>query len=163
MVMFGATQVRKAAEALRAQKAFRSDGTPVLGIRRVIPCVVTYDAIPVFPPISDSYEHHLEQKTQMRLFGGEDGIYPLQFFDVEFLESWESKFDLSPESGSPFGYLETRARDPLLRHREIDSQHVVGNPHPESPRPFENLVQRSFDSLESEVRLWLSSEARSKS
>ena len=99
----------------------------------------------------------------MRLFEEENGIYPLQFFDAEFLESWEGKFDLSPESGSPFGYLEMRARNPLLRYREIDPRHVVGSPRLENPRPFENLVQRSFDCLESEIRLWLSPEARAKS
>ena len=161
MVLVGAVQVRQAAEALRDQKAFRDDGTLILGIHRVIPCVITYDAIPLFPPLSDCYERHLERGTQMRLFGEEDGIYPLQFLDVEFLESWESKFDLSPESGSPFGYLETRARNPMLRYREIDARHVVGNPCAETPRPFETLVQKSFDSLESEIRLWLSPEARS--
>lgn len=162
VVMFGAMQARTAAEALQTKKAFRSDGTPIVGIRRVIPCVITYETIPLFPPLSDCYERHLEQTAGMRLFGEADGIYPLQFFDIDFLESWESQFDLSPECGSPFGYLETRARNPYLRYREIDSRHVVGSPRPESPRPFENLVRRSFYTLESEIRLWLSPEARVK-
>ena len=77
----------------------------------------------------------------MRLFREENGVYPLQFLDADFLESWETNFDLSPESGSPFGYLETRARDPMLRHVGIDSSRVVGHARPESPRPFENLVE----------------------
>jgi hypothetical protein len=155
MVKDGAMQVKHAAEALLAREAVRTDGTPILGIRRVIPCVLTYDSVPLSPPVFDVYESHLEREAKMPLFREDNGVYPLQFLDADFLESWETNFDLSPESGSPFGYLETRARDPLLRHREIDSSRVVGHARPESPRPFENLVERAAGLLGTEGRSWL--------
>jgi hypothetical protein len=160
MVKTGALQVHQAAKALLSGQAVRANGEPISGIRRVIPCVVTYDRIPLFPPISDFYEKHLEREAKENLFQQHDGIYPLQFVDVDFLESWETCFDLSPESGSPFGYLEMRARDPKLRFRDVNRNHVVGSPRPESPRPFENLVEKSFDLLDTEIRSWLLPEAR---
>jgi hypothetical protein len=126
MVENGALQVHRAAQALLAGKAIRANGEPILGIRRVIPCVVTYDRIPLFLPVSDFYEKHLEREIQKQLFQEGNGIYPLQFLDADFLESWETSFDFSPESGSPFGYLETRARDPKLRFRPVRLNQVVG-------------------------------------
>jgi hypothetical protein len=158
MVKNGALQVNHAAKALLAGEAVRADRTPILGIRRVIPCVLTYDNVPLYPlypPVSDFYENHLEREVNMPLFREEKGVYPLQFLDAAFLESWESNFDLSPESGSPFGYLETRARDPMLRHGEIDGSRVAGHARPESPRPFENLVESAAALLGAEGRSWL--------
>ncbi len=160
MVKNGAEQAYEAAQALRASKAIRANGEAILGIRRVIPCVITYDRIPLFPPITDFYEKHLEHEAKAPYFQEENGIYPLQFMNIDFLESWETCFDLCSESGSPFGYLETRARDPKLRFRDVDMRRVVGKPRPESPRPFENLVERSFDLLGTEIRSWISPEFR---
>ena len=67
----------------------------------------------------------------------------MQFFDIEFLESWESKFDLSPESGAPFGYLEQRARDFRLRYRAVVDSEVKLPARPERPKPFDNLSAKA--------------------
>ena len=152
MVKEGARQVREAAEALLLGKAFRPDGTAITGVRRVIPCVVTYDTLPLFPIISGLYEDHLERELDVHLFRQENGIYPLQFLDALFIEAWESHFDLSPECGSPFGYLETRARDPIRRHMEIDDSMIVGGARPEAPRPFNDLVEAAFKLVQTEAR-----------
>lgn len=150
----GAEQAYRAALALRAGNAVRaSNRSPIEGIRFVVPCVITYEDIPLYELISDFYEDHLAALTQMSLFRSQNGIEPLQFFDVDFLESWETSFDLSPNSGAPFAYLLCRARDPLIRHRPIKDGIVAGN-RPEAPTPFDDVTMESKRFLESLARSW---------
>ncbi|MGH8678555.1 MAG: hypothetical protein ACREUQ_09425, partial [Burkholderiales bacterium] len=147
----GAEQAYRAAKALRAGVAVRvSDGKPIDGIRFVVPCVVTYEDIPLYDLTASIYERHLAKVTGSPLFSSEDGIEPLQFFDVDFLESWESKFDLSPNSGAPFAYLVQRARDPLLRYKSIQDG-IASSQRPEAPRPFDELISESRIFIEAQV------------
>lgn len=82
----------RASRALREGRAVRAkEGSAIEGIRFVVPCVVTYDTIPLFHPVSEFYETHLQKKTGLKLVRAEDGIEPLQFFTVDFLESWRSR------------------------------------------------------------------------
>lgn len=71
-------------------------------------------------PVPTSTSDIWKTKTGLRLFLEDNGIYPLQFFDIEFLESWEAHFDLSPEAGVPFAYLGERSRKAELRYRPVD-------------------------------------------
>ena len=150
----GAEQAYRAARALRAGVAVRaSNGLQIEGIRFVVPCVVTYEDNPLYFPISDFYERHLEDVTSLPLFTPNDGIEPVQFFDVDFLESWEMQFDLSPNSGAPFGYLLQRARDPRLRHRGIQNGVVQGR-RENGPTPFDDTINQSRAFLDELVRSW---------
>ncbi len=154
VLLEGAKQAYRAALALRASLAVRaSDGKPIEDIRFVVPCVITYEDIPLYHPISDFYEEHLADVTKLPLFKSADGIESLQFFDVDFLESWESNFDLSPNSGAPFAYLLQRARNPFIRHDSIQSG--VAHPRlPEAPTPYDDNINESRAYLEMLARSW---------
>jgi hypothetical protein len=154
MLQAGAVQAYRAARALRAGQASDADGQPIEGARWVIPCVVTYDDIPLFEPISVFYERHLTEKTKLPLFVAADGVEAVQFFDVDFLESWEEKIDLSPGSRAVFGYLTQRARQEDLRYRKLRSGIVTG-PSSGAPRPFNGLVENSRVFMEQAARSWL--------
>jgi hypothetical protein len=107
-----------------------------------VPCVLTYDDIPLFEPVSEFYEQHLAHETGLPLFQGNDGIEPVQFFDVDFLESWESKVDLSPGNGAVFGYLVQRARRGDLRYCGVRENTATG-PSAGAPQPFNDVVEAS--------------------
>lgn len=152
IVLEGAEQAYRAAMALRAGVAVcASDKKPIDGIRFVVPCVVTYEDIPLYDITASIYERHLAQVTGSPLFSGENGIEPLQFLDVDFIESWESKFDLSPNSGAPFGYLMARARDLVLRYKGIQDG-IAAPARPEAPRPFDELINESRNFIEMQIR-----------
>ena len=142
MLESGAKQAYRAAHAIRDGIAFRGDGSAIEGIRWVVPCVLTYDDIPLFEPISEFYEHHLEGKTGLPLFRSADGVEPVQFFDIGFVESWESKLDLSPSSGAVFGYLIQRARCADLRYKDIRAG-IVAPPTSSAPKPFNAVVEEA--------------------
>ena len=149
----GAKQVFRAAQAVRNGTARRGDGTPIQGIRWVVPCVLTYDDIPLFEPVSDFYEQHLSTKNGLTFFSSADGIEAVQFFDVDFLESWESELDLSPGSGAIFGYLIQRARRGDLRYRKV--REGVGRPATAgAPQPFNEAVEASKEFF-ARAREWL--------
>ena len=153
MVEAGATQTFGAAHAVRGGEARRLDGTAIEGIRFVLPCVVTYDDVPLFHPISEFYEKHLARKTDLPLFTAANGVEPVQFFDVDFIESWERRVDLSPGSRGVFGYLLQRARRPDLRYRRIVDG--VGRPAAAgAPQPFDEIAKASREFSE-RVRQWL--------
>lgn len=148
-----AKQVHRAARALRNGTARRPDGTAIEGIRWVVPCVLTYDEIPLFEPVSVFYESHLTKKTGLALFSSADGVEPVQCFDVNFLESWESELDLSPSSGAVFGYLVQRSRRDDLRYRSIQAG-VSNAATPGAPQPFNDVVEASKSFL-ARAREWL--------
>lgn len=149
----GAKQAYRAALALREGRAYRSDGSCIEGVRWVVPCVLTYDDIPLFAPISDFYEQHLMRKTGLPLFQAAGGVEAVQFFDIGFLESWEEHFDFSPGSGALFGYLVQRARRLDLRYRGFRAG-ISAAPAPGAPLPFNEVVEESQRVLNS-VRTWL--------
>jgi hypothetical protein len=156
MLEAGAKQVHRAAQAVRNGDARRPDGTPIKGVRWIVPCVLTYDDIPLFEPISEFYEQHLANTTGLCLFRSADGIEPVQFFDVDFLESWESELDLSPGSGAVFGYLIQRGRRGDLRYRGIRAG--VSIPATSgAPQPFNEVVEASKAFLAPRAREWLRS------
>jgi len=154
MLQTGAVQAYRAALALRAGQASEANGQPIEGVRWVIPCVVTYDDIPLFEPISVFYERHLTEKTKLPLFAAADGVEAVQFFDVDFLESWEDEIDLSPGSRAVFGYLIQRARQEDLRYRKIRSG-IVNGPSAGAPGPFNELVEESRVFMNHAARSWL--------
>jgi hypothetical protein len=153
MLESGAKQVLRAASAVRNGSASRPNGSPIEGIRWVVPCVLTYDDIPLVEPVSEFYEKHLTAETGLPLFRAVDGMESVQFFDVDFLESWESKLDLSPGSGAVFGYLVQRARRDDLRYCSVRAG--VGTPaSPGAPQPFNEIVEESKAFL-ARARDWL--------
>lgn len=149
----GAKQVFHAARAIRAGTACRPDGSLIEAARWVIPCVVTYDDLPLYEPISVFYERHLVAKTRLPLFTEQDGIEPIQFFDVDFIESWETDLDLSPASAALFGYLIQRARRDNLRYRPV-LPNVANAATQGALKPFNDIVERSRIHLDSLVRSW---------
>lgn len=154
MLETAAVQAHRAARVVREGQAFQPDGKPIEGVRWVIPCVVTYDDIPLFEPISVFYEQHITRKTKLPLFVANDGVEAVQFFDVDFLESWEELIDLGPTSRAVFGYLIQRARQEDLRYRKI-RKGIVPGPTPGAPRPFNALVEDSRVSINQIARSWL--------
>ncbi len=153
MLKTGTEQAYRAAHALREGLAYRADGRPIENVRWVVPCVLTYDDIPLFEPVSEFYERHLSAATSLPLFRSADGVEPVQFFDINFVESWESNLDLSPGSGAVFGYLAQRARRADLRYRKIRPEISVPPP-PGAPQPFNAIVEES-KSLLNRARAWL--------
>ncbi len=153
MLESGAKQALRAANAVRNGSARRPNGTPIEGVGWVVPCMLTYDDIPLIEPVSEFYEQHLARKTGLALFRAVDGVEAVQFFDVDFLESWESELDLSPGSGAVFGYLVQRARRGDLRYRGV--RDGVGTAAaPGAPRPFNEVVEVSKAFL-TRTREWL--------
>lgn len=161
MIEVGATQAYQGAHALRGGLVKRANGDPIEGIRWVVPCVVTYDDVPLFEPISFFYEQHLAGKTGLPLFTGADGVEPVQFYDIDFIESWEEEFDLSHGSGAIFGYLIQRARDATLRYRQVRSG-IVAKPPTGASKPFNALVEESRVFIEKKTRSWLSNDRLQK-
>lgn len=146
----GALQARSAAEALRAGTATTRDGTPITGIRYVIPCVICWDFIPMAGALSQAYESHLTSVVGPATFQEVDGIAPLQFLSLEDVEGWERNCDLTPESGDLFGFLLRRAREAELRYAPIQSNHFRG-PQVGQPRPLEDMATLSKQYVDQET------------
>ncbi len=160
MLEKGATQAFHAARAVREGKARRRNGAMIKGVRWAVPCVLTYDEVPLFQPIGEFYERHLAKKTGLPLFVKEDGIEAVQFFDIRFVESWENTVNLSPVSRVLCGCLINRAREAGLRYQPVDEKHVDG-PARGAPRPFDELIEQSRKFLVPLGRTWLKPSVRS--
>jgi hypothetical protein len=137
-----ALQARTAAEAIRAGTATTSSGTPISGIRFVIPCAIVWDFIPMAGALSKDYEHHLRDLVSPTVFREEDGIAPLQFLSLEDVEGWERNCDLTPESGDLFGFLVRRAREEALRYSPMQPDNFRGA-QAGQPRPLEDKAAES--------------------
>ena len=158
MLKKGATQAYEGGHVVRQGRAKRQDGTQINDVRWVVPCVLTYDEIPLFEPISVFYEKHLTKETNLPLFGAKDNVEPVQFFDVSFMESWEESFDLSPLSRALPGYLIQRARRNDLRYRKVQAG-ITSGPTPGSPKPFNEVVEASKEFIDKLSRRWLKKSA----
>jgi len=160
MLEKGATQAFYAARAVREGKARRKNGAKIKGVRWVVPCVLTYDEVPLFQPVGVFYERHLAKKTGLPLFVRDGDIEAVQFCDIRFVESWEGSINLSPVSRALCGYLLNRARTEDLRYRSVDEKQVDG-PARGAPRPFDDLIEESRKFLVPLGRTWLKPSARS--
>ncbi len=142
MLKVGSMQSYKAALAMRCGEMKSSSGDAIEAVRYVIPCVLSYDDIPLSTLSGPFYERHLAGVAKMPLFAGENGIEAVQFFDIDFVESWESRLDFSPSSRALFGYLLQRARSLSIRYRSIQDGYST-NASPGSPKVFDPLVEAS--------------------
>jgi hypothetical protein len=137
-----ALQARTAAEAIRAGTATTNGGTPIAGIRFVIPCAIVWDFIPMAGALSQAYELHLRDLVSPAAFRQEDGISPLQFVSLEDVEGWERNCDLTPESGDLFGFLVRRAREEALRYAPMQPDNFRGA-QAGQPTPLEDKATES--------------------
>lgn len=145
-----AFQAYTAAQALRAGTATTMEGEVIEGIRTVVPIAVVWDFVPLAGAFSQSYERHLQQLTARPLFREEDGIMPLQFLSVEFLESLETLCDLTTPSGEFFGVLTERARREELRYAPIQGDGLRG-PQPGQPTPLNDAANASHTLLRADA------------
>lgn len=145
-----AFQAYTAAQALRAATATTATGEVIEGIRTVVPIAVVWDIVPLASAFAQSYERHLQQLTSRPLFREEDGIMPLQFLSIEFLESLEILCDLTPSSGEFFGVLMERARREELRYAPIQGEGLRGL-RPGQPAPLNDAANASQAMLRNEA------------
>lgn len=128
---------------------------PLRAIRRVVPCLVVFDRIPIRFPYLDRYERHVESELGIPVFSPTGNtLSPLQTFEIEGVESWEQWMDMTPSSDALFDYLNRRACDPLTRH---DRKFPVDRPNssrtPNGPsRRFLDESKRLFEQMEGQIR-----------
>lgn len=135
-----ALQAMRVSAAVARGDAKFPDGTAITGLTRVYPCAVIYDRIPLRPPVSERYERHLERDTGRHIFCENGTLMPLQFFDLETIEAWENKLDLSRGSSEIVTYLDSRSNHAWLRHgREFPASSGV------RPRAINEPHQRFID------------------
>jgi len=120
-------QARSAAEALLAGRARTTAHEPIPAVRHAVPCGINYDGFPVPFPITDWYEPSLETETGLRLFTRGEAIAPLQFFGIEDVEAWESRFDFAREATAFFAALEHRAAEPFHRYERLRNENRTDN------------------------------------
>lgn len=147
-------QAYTAAQALRGGTATTAAGEAIEGIRTVVPIAVVWDFVPLAGAFSHSYEHHLQHLTARPLFREEDGIMPLQFLSIEFLESLETLCDLTPSSGELFGVLMERARREELRYAPIQGEGLQG-PQPGQPSPLNDAAKAALAMSRTQAELRL--------
>jgi hypothetical protein len=144
-------QARSAAEALLAGRARTATHEPILAVSRAVPCGISYDGFPVPFPITDWYEPSLETETGLRLFTSGEAIAPLQFFGIEDVEAWESRFDFASEAPTFFAALGHRAAEPFRRYERLRNKNRTDNATTRGGA-FDRLGEDAFAFMEEAAR-----------
>lgn len=110
-------QAYHAAQALTEGKAYRDQAMtqPIAPLKRVYPCGVFYEFLPLRRPYSDLVEEALEFSLRQSVFRNTPVVAPMQYFDVQELEMWDDLGNLPAEASRLLDAIRLRAEGPTVR------------------------------------------------
>jgi hypothetical protein len=114
---------------------------PIPAVKRAFPCGVTFEFNPLRSPYSDFFEQALEFDVGVSVFHEFPQIAPMQYFDIQQIETWDDLVDFPGQSEILLANLQQRALDPMLRYLPLSRQISFRSDSDQRPGIVRGLAQ----------------------